>query len=202
MDFATRERDATGKFLSHISYVDFDPTFSKVVGLADHTVFPLGPTGTFDEHGVFPMHPFANGDELWGYTTGWSRRVSVSVDTSIGLVISRDGGETFAKVGTGPIMTASLHEPFLIADPFVMKVGAEYHMWYIFGTRWQPPATPDDQAERCRQDCARSIERRHQLGRGTAARSSRTGSTPTSAKRSRRCCNSTAATTWCSATGA
>jgi hypothetical protein len=146
--FSTRERDATGKFLSHISYVNFDRAFSTVVGVADHTVLPLGDLGAFDEHGVFPIHLFRNGDELWGYTTGWSRRISVSVDTAIGLAISRDGGETFEKVGNGPVMAASLREPFLIADPFVLKIGAAFHMWYIFGSRWWPAVSADEQPER------------------------------------------------------
>jgi hypothetical protein len=146
--FSTRERDSVGKFLSHVSYVDFDRTFSTVLRVADHTVLPLGALGTFDEHGIFPIHLFENGEELWGYTTGWSRRVSVSVDTAIGLAISRDGGETFVKVGNGPVMSASLHEPFLIADPFVLNVGSEFHMWYIFGTQWQPAASTIDQPER------------------------------------------------------
>jgi sucrose-6-phosphate hydrolase SacC (GH32 family) len=147
--FSTRERDSTDKFLSHVSYVEFDPTFTTVLRVANHTVIPLGETGAFDEHGIFPIHLFENGNELWGFTTGWSRRVSVSVDTSIGLAISRDGGETFTKMGNGgPIMSASLHEPFLIADPFVSKVGSDYHMWYIFGTRWQAPISADGQAER------------------------------------------------------
>jgi hypothetical protein len=147
--FSTRERDSTQKFLSRVSYVEFDPSFSTVLRVADHSVIPLGETGTFDEHGIFPIHVFKNGDELWGYTTGWSRRVSVSVDTSIGLAISRDGGETFCKVGNGgPLMSSSLHEPFLIADPFVLKIGADFHMWYIFGTQWQAPSSADGQAER------------------------------------------------------
>jgi hypothetical protein len=146
--FSTRERDSTGKFLSHISYVDFDSTFSTILGVADHSVIPLGEIGTFDEHGIFPIHLFKSGDEVWGYTTGWNRKVSVSVDTAIGLAISHDGGKTFAKVGNGPVLSASLHEPFLIADPFVLKIGADYHMWYIFGTQWQSPTTVGGQPER------------------------------------------------------
>ena len=146
--FSTCERDATGKFLSHVSYVDFDRGFSTVLRVADHAVIPLGVTGTFDEHGIFPIHVFENGPEIWGYTTGWNRKVSVSADTSIGLAISRDHGETFEKTGAGPILGASLHEPFLIGDPSVLRVGDEYHMWYIFGTHWRLPASSDGQPER------------------------------------------------------
>jgi hypothetical protein len=145
--FSTRERDQVGKFLSHISYVEFDPLFASIRTVADHTVIPLGELGNFDEHGIFPIHIFRNGDEVWGYTTGWNRRVSVSADASIGLAISRDGGRTFQKVGQGPVLTSTLHEPFLIGDAFVLKLDGIYHMWYIFGQRWFR-AVPDDPPDR------------------------------------------------------
>ena len=34
-------------------------------------------------------------------------------------------------------MTASINEPFLVGDPFVMEISGRYHMWYIFGTKWE-----------------------------------------------------------------
>lgn len=154
--FSTRERDDTGKFLSHISYVDFDPTFGAIRAVADHTVVPLGGAGEFDEHGIFPIHIFRNGDEVWGYTTGWNRRVSVSADASIGLAVSRDGGRTFGKIGKGPVLTSSLHEPFLIGDAFVLKVDGIYHMWYIFGQRWlrPEPGAPADRVYKIGHACS------------------------------------------------
>lgn len=62
--------------------------------------------------------------------------MSVSVDTSIGLAVSHDDGLTFARVGFGPILTASQKEPFLVGDPFVKVFNNTYHMWYIYGVRW------------------------------------------------------------------
>jgi len=62
--------------------------------------------------------------------------VSVSADASIGLAISEDEGLTFRKVGNGPILSASLNEPFLVCDAFVSTFNNSYHMWYIYGTKW------------------------------------------------------------------
>ena len=135
--FSTRRRDEVGKYLSHVAYVDFARNMREILDISKHTVIELGELGAFDEHGIFPMHVFDDGDRVLGFTTGWNRKASVSADSSIGLAISKDGGRTFQKHGTGPIMTASLHEPFLIADSFVMSVGGIYYMWYIFGTRWK-----------------------------------------------------------------
>ena len=135
--FSTREKDSTGKYLSHIAFVDFDKNMQKVLGISKHTVIKLGNLGCFDEHGIFPMNILRDGDRVLAYTSGWNRKVSVSVDASIGLAISHDNGFTFQKYGCGPIMTASLNEPFLVADAFVSKYDNLYHMWYIYGTKWK-----------------------------------------------------------------
>lgn len=142
--FSTRERENNGKFLSHISFVDMDKSFRNVISVSKHTVIELGKLGCFDEHGIFPINPLRYQDKVFAYTCGWSRRVSVSVDTSIGFAISQDNGLTFAKIGEGPVLTSSLHEPFLINDPFVRFINGKFHMWYSFGTRWinHTPGTP------------------------------------------------------------
>lgn len=138
--FSTRRRDGSGKYLSHVAFVDFDKRLSRVVGVSEHTVIALGGLGCFDEHGIFPISPVRDGDRVLAYTTGWNRKVSVPVDSSIGLAISLDDGHTFQKFGTGPVVTSSLYEPFLIADAFVALHGGGYHMWYIYGTAWASPA--------------------------------------------------------------
>jgi hypothetical protein len=93
--------------------------------------------GCFDEHGIFPASIFRDGGRVLAFTSGWNRKVSVSTDAAIGLAISDDDGLTFQKIGTGPILGASLHEPFLIGDAFVAKYGGVFHMWYIFGAKWR-----------------------------------------------------------------
>jgi hypothetical protein len=145
--FSTRQRDLSGKYLSHIAFVDYDRQLSRVLGVSKHVVIELGGLGCFDEHGIFPISPVRDGDRVLAYTTGWNRKVSVSVDSSIGLAISTDDGYSFQKVGTGPVVTSSLHEPFLIADAFVAVHGGTYHMWYIYGTAWTA-AAPGDPPDR------------------------------------------------------
>jgi hypothetical protein len=136
--FSTRAVDpVNGKYLSHIAFVDFDRGLKRIIGIAQRPVIGLGALGCFDEHGIFPMNAVQVGDEIYGYTCGWSRRVSVSVDTAIGLAISRDGGLTFQRTGDGPVLAASPHEPCLIGDGFVRVIDGVFHMWYIFGTGWK-----------------------------------------------------------------
>lgn len=141
--FSTRERDSIGKYLSHVAFVDFDKSMQSIIGISNHTVIELGDLGCFDEHGIFPINVVRDGKRVLAYTTGWNRKVSVSADASIGLAISYDDGLTFQKYGKGPILTASLNEPFLIGDAFVALYGGSYHMWYIYGTKWKKFAEAD-----------------------------------------------------------
>ena len=144
--FSTRAIDKNGKFLSHIAFVDMSKNLRDVIRVSEQTVIPLGELGCFDEHGIFPMNVTRHGDLVYGYTCGWNRRVSVSVDTAIGLAISRDNGLTFHRIGPGPVLAASLHEPYLIGDGFVKIIDGVFHMWYIFGTGWKKyaaDAAPD-----------------------------------------------------------
>jgi hypothetical protein len=145
--FSTRSLDkSNGKYLSHVAFVDMKKDLRDVIRVSDQQVIELGQRGCFDEHGIFPMNVIRHGDAIYGYICGWSRRVSVSVDTAIGLAVSHDGGVTFKRVGNGPIVAASLREPCLVGDPFVRLIGNVFHMWYIFGTAWKrysASAVPD-----------------------------------------------------------
>ena len=136
--FSTREIDPmNGKYLSHIAFIDIKKNFTEIINISRHTVIELGKLGCFDEHGIFPMNVIKHQEKIYGYTCGWNRKISVSVDTSIGLVISDDKGLTFQRIGDGPILTSSPYEPFLVGDPFVQVYADTFHMWYIFGTSWK-----------------------------------------------------------------
>src|SRR3990167_813613 len=136
--FSTRKTDEKSKYLSYISFVDMDKSFKKIINISSNTVIELGSLGCFDEHGIFPMNVIKVENNIFAYTTGWNRRVSVSTDAAIGLAVSYDNGVTFKKLYKGPILTSSLHEPFLIGDASVNLFHNTYHMWYIHGTKWVP----------------------------------------------------------------
>lgn len=134
--FSTRHRESTGKFISHISYIEMDKSFNFINKISDHLIIPMGALGCYDEHGIFPFNVLRDENRILGFIGGWTRRVSVDIETSIGLSISNDQGLTFNRIGDGPILTATLDEPFLVGDPFVLKINDKYHMWYIYGVRW------------------------------------------------------------------
>ena len=137
--FSTRQKDpVNGMYLSFISYVDFTKDFTKVIKISDKTVIELGGLGTFDEHGIFPINLLKYEGKISAYTCGWNRRISVPVETAVGLAFSHDNGETFVRAGEGPVLASSLNEPVLVGDGFVQVYDNVFHMWYIFGTKWMP----------------------------------------------------------------
>ena len=138
--YSAAEIDEFGKTLCRVLYVDFDKKFKKILAHSDSEVIQLGNLGAFDEHGIFPFNVYKEGETIKAYTTGWSRRKSVSVETSIGYAESQDLGVSFKKFGTGPIMTANLNEPFLVCDGFVFQENGLYYMFYIYGIKWAIPS--------------------------------------------------------------
>ncbi|NVM17279.1 MAG: hypothetical protein HWN80_06150 [Candidatus Lokiarchaeota archaeon] len=134
--FSIRKLDFKNKFISHIEFVDMSLDLKTVLNTSKREVISVGELGCFDEHGIFPFSPVRINDMIYAYTSGWSRRKSVSVDNSIGLAISKDNGLTFKRYGNGPVLTSSLYEPFLIVDGFVRKFNKNFYMFYIFGQQW------------------------------------------------------------------
>jgi hypothetical protein len=141
--FTSRIKDTEKTFISIPQYADFSKDFKTIINFSDKEIIQRGKLGCFDEHGIFPFSPsFVNGN-LYAYTSGWSRRISVDVDGGIGFAVSNDNGVSYERLGDGPILSASLHEPFLLADPFVRKFNNLYYMFYIRGLKWSDTNPPE-----------------------------------------------------------
>ncbi len=70
------------KLISYVCFADFSKDFQTILRTKKQ-VLEDGKIGCFDEHGIFPFSPVRVDGKIWAYTSGWSRRVSVSVDTGI-----------------------------------------------------------------------------------------------------------------------
>ena len=145
--FTTRIKDTPTSFISIPQYIDFDKNFKNILNYSKGEIVKRGSLGCFDEHGIFPISPFKFDNKFYAYTNGWSRRISVDVESAIGFLISYDNGKTFSRLSDGPILSASLHEPFLVGDAFVRKFNDKFYMFYIFGQKWCNP-TKEHASER------------------------------------------------------
>ncbi len=107
-----------------------------VINLSKRPILDLGDTGMFDEFGIYPTSVIRSGSEVLAYYGGWTRCESVPFDVSIGLAVSHDNGETFTRLGNGPVLSSSLAEPFIISGPKIRRFEDTWHLWYIAGRKW------------------------------------------------------------------
>lgn len=129
--------DANGQYVSYSAYVDLDrKNLFNIKGISENPIFKLGDLGTFDEFGTYPVSVIKNGDETLAYYAGWTRCESVPFNVAIGMAKSFDGGDTFTKMGDGPILSYSLDEPFILSGPKIRKFKDTFYLFYIAGRKW------------------------------------------------------------------
>jgi hypothetical protein len=76
------------------------------------------------------------GESIHMYYGGWTRCESTPYNVAIGLAISRDGGVSFQRMGTGPILGYSLDEPMTVSGPKIRRFNDRFYLWYVAGERW------------------------------------------------------------------
>ena len=136
--FSSRpKRDSNGQFVSYTAFVDLDRNdLFKIIRVSETPILKLGKKGCFDEFGAYPVSILREGNELWAYYAGWTRCVSVPFNTAIGFAKSNDSGETFEKLGDGPILSYSIDEPFTLSGPKIRKFKDVYYLFYVAGKKW------------------------------------------------------------------
>ncbi|MBV1774748.1 hypothetical protein KSF73_03355 [Burkholderiaceae bacterium DAT-1] len=130
--------DENGQYVSRSAYVDLDRrNLMSVRAVADEPILPLGNIGDFDEFGTYPVSVIREQNRLLGYYAGWTRCESVPFNVAIGAAESFDEGKSFTKIGRGPVLSYSLHEPFVLSGPKIRKFNGKFHLFYIAGTKWK-----------------------------------------------------------------
>jgi hypothetical protein len=140
--YSTRDtcnRSSTGFFDVAID----DPL--RVIYRHHRPVLSPGPPGTFDDSGAMASCAVACGTTIRLYYQGWNVGTTVPFRTAIGVAISHDGGTSFARHGSGPILECSVHDTSFVAMPFVLPEPT-WRMWYASCTEWRPVA---DRLEPC-----------------------------------------------------
>lgn len=137
--------EASGQYVSYSAYVDLDrQDLFKVRQVAEQPILSLGGLGEFDEFGTYPVSVILDGDVVRAYYAGWTRCESVPFNVAIGAAVSRDGGKTFAKLGSGPILSYCPGEPFVLSGPKIRRFNGQWQLFYIAGRKWK---TVDGRAE-------------------------------------------------------
>lgn len=130
-------RAKNGQYVSYSAYIDLNrQNLKDIINICGKPVLDLGEFGTFDEFGTYPISVIRNGDKILAYYGGWTRCESVPFNVAIGMAVSNDEGETFTKVGNGPVLSYSVDEPFVISGPKVRIFNDNWYLWYIAGKKW------------------------------------------------------------------
>jgi predicted GH43/DUF377 family glycosyl hydrolase len=130
--------DANGQYVSYSAYVDLDRTdLFRVLRVSERPILQLGGLGEFDEFGTYPVSVIRSGTEVRAYYAGWTRCESVPFNVAIGCAISADAGNSFVKLGRGPVLGYSPDEPFVLSGPKIRCFGDVWYLWYIAGRKWK-----------------------------------------------------------------
>lgn len=136
--FCSRPAPVDGQYLSYMSYIDLDRhNLMQITNICQAPPLALGDYGTFDEFGINPLTVIRNGEQVRVYYGGWTRCESVRFNAAIGIAVSADNGDTFHRLGAGPVLGYSHDEPFLQGSPRVRKFGQQWQMWYVAGKEWR-----------------------------------------------------------------
>jgi predicted GH43/DUF377 family glycosyl hydrolase len=123
--------------VGRVGYVDVNPSNPKeILSVSKQPVLDIGQPGCFDENGVMPTCILHVGDELYMYYVGYQLGYKVRYFQFGGLAISRDGGETFHRFQTVPIIDRSHTECMNRTGSFVMQENGHFRMWYVAGNQW------------------------------------------------------------------
>lgn len=130
--------DSDGQYVSYCAYVDLDRLdLFRILNVSDRPILALGGLGEFDEFGTYPVSVARNGNEVRAYYGGWTRCESVPFNVAIGLATSRDDGRTFTRTGSGPVLSYSPDEPFVLSGPKIRHFDGTWYLWYIAGRKWK-----------------------------------------------------------------
>ena len=129
--------DRDSQYISYSAFIDVNRhNPAEVVHIAEKPILPLGGRGTFDEFGTYPVSVIRMGRKIYAYYGGWTRCVSVPFNVAIGMAISDDNGVTFKRSGSGPVLSYSPDEPFIISGPKIRRFHNTWYVWYIAGKKW------------------------------------------------------------------
>ena len=136
--FSSRQKiDENKMYVSRLGYIDVQrDNLFNIINHSQEPILPLGGLGTFDEFGTYPASVIDTGQDMRVYYAGWTRCESVPFNAAIGVAISKDNGDTFEKIGNGPVLSFTPDEPFVLGSPKIRKFNGVWYLWYAAAREW------------------------------------------------------------------
>jgi hypothetical protein len=125
------------ELMGRVAWVDLDAADpSRVLRRAESPVLDIGEPGTFDDCGVNATSVLEHEGRLLLYYFGYQRAERVPYLLLGGVAISDDGGATFRRHLTTPLLERCPGEETLRSAPVVLRRDDGFHMWYVAGSDW------------------------------------------------------------------
>jgi hypothetical protein len=132
--YSTRDTDNRSHIVSF--FVDRNDV-GRVTEKSNNPIVNLGDHGTFDEDGLMMSSVLERGSISYIYYTGFRRCNGTGFTTAIGILVrNNDCGAVYNRFSQGPIIGASVAEPFFTNSPFVFYQNEKFHMIYGSGSGW------------------------------------------------------------------
>lgn len=123
---------------SHPYYLDVEKgNPSNILFESQEAILPLGTIGKFDVSGVMPTEILTIGDTKYLYYIGWTNRLDVPYHNTLGLAISKDGGNSWKKFSDGPIFGTSYKEPGYVGTISIIQHKNLYYGYYLSCREWK-----------------------------------------------------------------
>lgn len=115
-----------------LGYVDVDKyTPDQILGYSSIPILPDSISPCFDCDGVTPLSIVNDGSVLRLYYAGWQRQQDPKMRYTLytGLAISFDGGKTFRRYASHPVMEKRNPSESLRTGGFTTKIGGRWRSW-------------------------------------------------------------------------
>ena len=124
---------------AYIGYIEIDIAEPEdTLHISEEPVLKPGPLGYFDDHGVYARGLVEEDGKVLMYSLGWNPGLRPPMFySSVGLAVSEDGGGTFTKVSSAPLLDRNEVDPWCVLLPFVLREDKGWRMWYGSGLGWK-----------------------------------------------------------------
>ena len=117
-------RDTAGR--SHIGYADVSLERADLLSVSPAPVLSPGRLGAFDDAGVTSSCVVDHDHRIYCFYTGWTLGTSVPFYLNAGLAWSDNGGLTFERVSTAPLLDRTRGRP--VFDRVTLGHGGGRHL--------------------------------------------------------------------------
>lgn len=125
--------------VGRVGYIDvLTENPARVISVPKAPVLDVGSPGTFDDSGVFQcsiVQPEPG--TIFMYYAGFELLHKVRYRILTGLAISKDGGQSFRRYQSTPILERSNNEAHVRGGPSVIYHDDIFKMWYVAGSKWE-----------------------------------------------------------------